>query len=175
MLSFQLTGIPLDTESLKELSRTFDVGYPCYFRPMTRRSVKRKWSLPNKYQVTLEPIAFIVEQDRLFGDEREWARGIVAKNPFYRPHATGAERKPRWLPPHVFDSELLICGLRSWHPLIELKPQYVLCGCESAMTADAMVVRPIADWPDPEQSPTEEIAPRQLADESDQVEVALVG
>src|SRR5260370_416568 len=39
MLSFQLTGIPLNTGALKELSRTFDVSESCYFRPMERRSV----------------------------------------------------------------------------------------------------------------------------------------
>src|SRR5262249_50088356 len=54
-LSFQLTGIPLDTDPLKELIRTFDIGEPCYFRPMKKKSVARKWHrLPDA--VSLEPI-----------------------------------------------------------------------------------------------------------------------
>ena len=167
MLSFQLTGIPLDTESFKELSRIFDVGYQYYFRPMKRRSVKRNRNLPEQYRMPLEPVAFIVEQDDVFGDERDWARGLVAKNPFYRPNSTLAERKPDWLPPHIFDSELLICDLRSWHLLTEPKPRYELWGCESARTADAVIVHPIAEWPDQEQGPTEEITPRRLAGRSD--------
>lgn len=175
MLSFQLTGIPLDTESFKELSRIFDVGYQYYFRPMKRRSVKRNRNLPEQYRMPLEPVAFIVEQDDVFGDERDWARGLVAKNPFYRPNSTLAERKPDWLPPHIFDSELLICDLRSWHLLTEPKPRYELWGCESARTADAVIVHPIAEWPDQEQGPTEEITPRRLAGRSDQVEVIHVG
>jgi hypothetical protein len=174
MLSFQLTGIPLDTESFKELIRIFDVGCTCYFRPMNRRSVKRKWNLPEPYQVPLEPVAFIVERDDVFGDGREWVRGLVVKNPFYMPSSTLAERKPHWLHPHVFDSELLICDLRSWHPLTEPKSRYELWGWESARTADAVLVRPMAEWPDREQGPTEENTSRRLPRRSDYVEPVRV-
>jgi hypothetical protein len=175
MLSFQLTGIPLDTESLKELSRTFGVGHPCYFRPMERRSVIRKWNLPEPHCVPLEPVAFIVEQDDVFGDKRDWTRGLVAKNPFYRPTSTLSERVPDWLPAAVFDSELLICDLRSWHMLSEPKSRYELWGCESVRTADAVIVRPIAEWPDQDQGRIEEVAPRRSTRKSHQVEVIDFG
>jgi hypothetical protein len=160
MLSFQLTGIPLDIDSYKELSRTFDIGYQCYFRPMKRRSVKRKWNLADPYRIPLEPVAFLVEKDRIFNDDREWTRGIAAKNPFYSPESTLAERKPHWLPSHIFDSELLICDLRSWHPLTDPPPSYELWGCESARTADAVIVRPIAEWLSPARGPASEVPPR---------------
>jgi Holliday junction resolvase len=174
LLSFQLTGIPLDTEPFKELSRAFDAGYSCYFRPMKRRSVKKQKYLPEPYRVQLEPIAFIVEQDDVFGDKRDWTRGIVARNPFYRPNSSLAERKPGWLPPHVFDSDLLICDLRSWHLLSEPKPRYELWGCESARTADAVIVHLIAEWPDQDNGPTEEVAPRRFTWRSDQTEMVQV-
>ena len=163
MLSFQFAGIPLDTEALKELTRTFDIGYPCYFRPMKRRSVKRQHNLPGPDPVELEPLAFIIEQDDIFGDERDWVRGLVARNPFFRPDSTFAERKPDWIPPHVFDSELLICDMRSWHPLDEPRQRYELCGFQSARTADALIVRPVADWPTERKRPIAEIMPRRVA------------
>lgn len=159
-VSFQLTGIPLDTDSLKELTRAFDVSEPCYFRPMKKKSVTRKRHLRASDRVPLEPIAFIAEKEDAFGTGEELARGIVAKNPFYRPGSPMVERVPDWLPSHIFDSALLICGLRSWHPLSEPRPRYELWGCESARTSDAVIVRPIAEWPDREQGLTEDRAPR---------------
>ena len=173
MLSFQLTGIPLDIEPFKELSRILDSGYSCYFRPMKRKSVKKQFDPSEQYRMQLEPLAFIVEQDNVFGDKRDWVRGIVAENPFYRPYTTLSERKPEWLPPYVFDSELLICELRSWHLLTEPKPYYELWGCESARTADAVVVQPIAEWADQE-GLVGEIAPRGVTQGSDVVEIVPV-
>jgi hypothetical protein len=152
MLSFQLAGVPLDAAAYRELSRTFDVGYQCYFRPMKRRSVKGVWHLTEEDQLSLEPVALIVERDEVFNDEREWVRGLAARNPFYKPESTLAERKPDWMPTHVFDSELLICDLRSWHPLEKPVRGYELCGCETARTAYAVVVKPIADWLDDDMS-----------------------
>jgi hypothetical protein len=83
MLSFQLAGIPLDTEALKELTRSFDLGYPCYFRPRRRRSVKRQHNLPGPVPIESEPLAFIIERDDVFSDDRDWVRGLVARNPFF--------------------------------------------------------------------------------------------
>ena len=148
MLSFQLTGIPLDTGALKELIRAFDVREPCYFRPMREKSIERKWHLREPEHVSLTPIAFIVEKEDVFGTGEELVRGIVVKNPYYLPGSTLAERIPKWLPSHVFDSELLICDLHSWHSLSKPKPRYEFWGCESARTSDAVIVRPIADWSD---------------------------
>jgi hypothetical protein len=148
-LSFQLAGIPLDIGPFKELATALDVGYSYYFRPMDRQSIKKNLNLRQSHQVTLEPIAFIAEHDdtfRAFGLIPLWVRGIVAKNPFYSPDATLAERQPDWLPPQVFDSELLICDLRSWHQTDQKKDRYELVGCESARTADATIVRLVADW-----------------------------
>lgn len=160
MLSFQLAGIPLDTDALKELSRAFDLTCPAYFRPMDRQSVVRKWNLRKPHNVVLEPVAFIAEHDNIFGDKRDWARGIVAKNPFCKPHSRLAERQPEWLPYHVFDSETLVCSLRSWHLLSEPKPRYELWGCESVRTGYGTIVRPIAEWPNDRALPeTDDLAP----------------
>jgi hypothetical protein len=150
MLSFQLTGVPLDADSFRQLARTFGVEHALYFRPMEKRSVKRKWNVPGEYRLPLVPLAFIVNRDNVFDDGDEWASGIVAENPFYRPHSTLAERVPSWIPSYVFDSQLLICNLRSWHPLSKPKRRYELWGCEYARTAEAMIVRLTAEWPDQE-------------------------
>jgi Holliday junction resolvase len=149
MLSFQLAGVPLDTGPFKELSRIFDTGTSYYFRPMERPSVEKNMNLREPHQLTLEPVAFIAEQDDTFGAfgfTKELARGIVARNPFYSPNSLLAERQPNWLPSYIFDSELLICGLRSWHLLDDKKHQYRLWGCESARTADATIVCLVAEW-----------------------------
>jgi hypothetical protein len=148
MLSFQLAGIPLETESFKELARIFDVNHSLYFRQMERKSLLKALNPPDAYRLPLEPVAFIVENDNIFGDTRDWVRGIVARNPFYSPNSTLAERQPDWLPEYTFDSELMICGLRSWHLLEDPKLRYELWGCKSARTADAVIVQPIAEWPE---------------------------
>jgi hypothetical protein len=159
-LSFQLTGIPLDTDSLKELARVFDVRQPCYFRPMERKSMIRKWHLREPDCVPLEPTAFITKKEDVFGTGEELVRGIVAKNPFYMPGSPFVERVPDWLPSHIFESGILICDLHSWHPLSEPRSRYELWGCESARTSDAVIVRPIAEWPDRKLNYTKERAPR---------------
>ena len=160
MLSFQLSGIPLDAESLRQLARTFDVGHSLYFRPLRKRSVKRRWNIPVEYRLPLIPVAFIVNRDGFFDGGEEWVSGIVATNPFYRPDSTLAERVPRWLPAYVFDSELMICSLRSWHPLSQPKDRYQFWGCESARTAEAVIVQSVAEWPDQGEESIEERAPR---------------
>lgn len=174
MLSFQLTGIPLNTDPLKELSSIFDVGEPCYFRPMNRESLVRKWHLPEPHRVPLEPVAFIAEPDDVFDDKREWVRGLVAKNPFYRPCSPLKDRVPDWMPAHVFESELLICDMRSWHPLSEPRARYVLWGCESARTADGVIVRPIAEWPDRDDGHAEMKPSRLPTQESDGIQIVDV-
>jgi hypothetical protein len=159
MLSFQLSGVPLEVDSFKQLAGTFNVGYPLYFRPLKKRSVKRRWNVSSEYRLPLDPLAFIVDRDNLFDDGEEWVSGIVTLNPFYLPTATLAERVPGWLPAYIFDSELLICSLRSWHPLSKPKRRYELWGCEYARTAEALVVRLIAEWPDREQEHVWQSAP----------------
>jgi hypothetical protein len=171
-LSFQLTGIPLDSDPLKELCRRFDVSEPCYFRPLKRKSVVRRWNLPGPFCIPLEPVAFIVERDNVFGDKRDWVRGLVAKNPFYLPDSPLNARVPDWIPAHVFNSEVLICDLRSWHLLSGPKQRYELWGCESARTADAVIVHPIAEWPDEYGESTEERAPKEWRTLTEMVNVA---
>ena len=163
MLSFQLIGIPLDSEPFRQLARTFDVGHSLYFRPMRRRSVKRRWNIPVEYRVPLVPVAFIVNRDSFFNDGEEWVSGIVGSNPFYRPDSTLAERVPRWLPSYVFESELLISSLRSWHPLSKPKGRYYFWGCESARTAEAVIVQAVAEWLDQGDASIGECAPRPFA------------
>ena len=66
--------------------------------PAGKKSVTRKWHLYGRDTVPLEPIAFIVEKENVFGTHEELVRGIAAKNPFYRPGSPLVERVPRGYP-----------------------------------------------------------------------------
>ncbi len=58
------------------------------------------------------------------------------------------------------ESELIICSLRSWHPLSKLKKTYRLWSWESAWTSDALVMQPVADWDDDRPRSRRDTAPR---------------
>jgi hypothetical protein len=81
------------------------------------------------------------------GDE-EWAVGIVIENPFQISSKFRRNEVPKWVPNMLSDSQYLICSLGSWHTADNMKPLYELREIESSWSSDALVVRPVADWPD---------------------------
>ena len=145
LLSFQLVGIPLDASPLRDLCESFEVDEPVYFRPLMEKALTR--ARGRDVDVPLKPLAYVVEPDLLWEEpsERDMVRGIVVESPYYNPGGPQSAN-PEWLPSLVSDSKLLICDLRQWHPLNHPQGPYQLCGWDSVRTADAVVVRPIADW-----------------------------
>lgn len=147
-LSLQLSGVPLNTGPLREICEFVDPASTLYLRPrgvesVTRHQVIRDESAP------LEVLGFVTADHDLEPDprEREWAVGIVVKNPFRR-GADGRTVHPDWWPATAADSELVICALRSWHPITRPKKKYRLWSTEWAWTSDGLVFRPLADWDD---------------------------
>jgi hypothetical protein len=145
MLSFQLVGIPLDTLPIRDLCESFEVDQPIYFRPLMEKALTHVRG--RDVDMALKPLAFVVQPDLLLGDpsDRDLVRGIVVENPYYKP-GSPLSANPEWLPSLVSNSKLLICDLQSWHQLSGPERLYRLCGWDSVHTADAAVVRPIADW-----------------------------
>lgn len=137
-LSMQLPGVPLDTGPLHQLFQQFGTPLRGFFRPLAGKSVRRGFERP-PWQ-PLQAVGLVIEQGDESGDA--WAVGVVAKNPFY-PHGT-VEAPADW-PWQPEDSELLICALRSHHPVDEPK-DYFLWSWESAETSDAMVARVVVEW-----------------------------
>jgi hypothetical protein len=154
-VSFQLVGIPVDTQPIRHLFEQFDAQG--YFRPLTTQSVTRTRTHHN---LVLEPIAYIVSSAPLPFDTPEpgpsddeparpsraperWVTGIVAENPFRR--GDGIPSPDDW-PAQAEASEFIICDLRSHHPLDKLPSSYHLDRWEQARTSDAQVFRPVADW-----------------------------
>ncbi|HLX88433.1 MAG TPA: restriction endonuclease, partial [Acidimicrobiales bacterium] len=129
-LSFQLSGIPIDPKPLQHLAQRFEPGTTVFFRPRNDASVIRHHIGLGADGIRLDVIGFIVEDDERAtrADEREWAVGIIAKNPFRR---TPRSRRaiPDWWPSIVCDSELIVCSLRNFHPLKRPKQTYRLWSC----------------------------------------------
>jgi hypothetical protein len=143
-ISFQLIGTPLDTEPVRHLCETLEADEPIYFRPRNSRSVSTH-HLSSTDRLVLQPVAFLVEEDDEDPQEN-WVVAVVAQNPYRRQPWGSQTAAPEWWPPQLLGSELLICSLRSQHPLATAIPSYFLSSCELAETSDAAVVRPIADW-----------------------------
>jgi hypothetical protein len=149
-LSFQLSGIPIDPTPLRHLAQLFESGTSVYSRPRNNDSVTRHHVGRTGDSVRLDVVGFVVEDDEgaIRADEREWAVGVVAKNP-YRRLPRSRRTFPEWWPGMVRESELIVCTLRNHHPLKRPKRTYRLWSCESALTSDALVFVPIADWDEP--------------------------
>jgi hypothetical protein len=148
-LSLQLIGIPVYSEPIRHLCDTFGLEETVYFRPLTEKSVTRRRVQPSE-QMPLNAVAFITEAEDALGDHAEWATGVVVENPYYdRGRFRPAAQVPEAWPAAVIGSELLVCDLRSYHPLKSPRNSYHLWGWEWTWTSDALVVRFIADWDDP--------------------------
>ncbi len=143
-VSFQLAGVPLDPNPIKHLYETFNVMGAAHFRSLSAPATRRyRPALDDA--VALEVVGFITEHHApdLDGEERDWVTGIVAKNPYAR--GSGVSALDDW-PGLLEDSELLVCDLRSHHPLDEPRRDYHLDRWELTWTSDALVARIVADW-----------------------------
>lgn len=142
-LSVQLSGVPVRSRWLEEFCDAFGVEDPVYYRPRNEGSVTR--ARPDE-PLELDIVGYVAEDNRFQrGDEdREWAIGIVARNPFQ-----GKRDTPEWWPRSLEDFDQVICQLRSWHPLNRPKNTYRLWACEWAWTSTVQAVCLLADWDDP--------------------------
>lgn len=157
-LSLQLSGVPVRARWLEELCDAFDVEDPVYYRPRSQESVTR--ARPDE-PLDLEVIGHVVENNKYQRGRhgREWAIGVVARNPF-----RGKRDTPDWWPRNLEEFDQLICPLRSWHPVSKPKDSYRLWSCEWAWTSAVQAVCLLADWDDP---PDEE-APHLYLDTADE-------
>jgi hypothetical protein len=140
-LSFQLVGMPLDANPFQHLHEVFDISEPSYFRPRAEQAVTHHWRSESN-TVPLEPNGYLVARDGIGSTKEDWVIGIVAKNPYrYRD-----KNNPDGWPELVAQSELLICDLRSHHPLNKPREGYRLFNWQTKWTSDALAVRVVADW-----------------------------
>lgn len=140
-LSFQLVGAPLDVNPFLHLHDAFGIAEPSYFRPRAEPSVSRHWGRDVE-AAPLEVAGYLVTAQDFGGEQENWVTGIVAKNPYrYRD-----ETNPDGWPEFVDQSELLVCDLRSHHPLDEPRSGYQLFNWEVARTSNALIARVVADW-----------------------------
>jgi hypothetical protein len=144
--SFQLVGVPVDPGSLQQLYRRFDVPSRGYFRPLVEQSVTRH-SLVSRVQ--LKVLGYIVEPPDHHWDKQDWVVGLLAANPYYK---SGLQPPDNW-PDDLARSGVIICSLRSHHPLSKPKERYELWSYEVARTSDAHALRVIAEWWEVEEKP----------------------
>jgi hypothetical protein len=146
-LSFQLSGIPVNLEPLRHLCGVLDPSSNLYFRPRKEESVSRHCLTPDESRI-LDVVGYVGEEDEFQADpnDREWAVGVVAENPYWSKFTKKRAETPNWWPDIASDSELIVCSLRSWHPMGQVKKVYRLWSCESAWTSDALAFSPVADW-----------------------------
>ncbi|MZD19174.1 hypothetical protein GTY82_18450 [Streptomyces sp. SID5476] len=144
-LSFQLPGVPVDFQPIRHLLEQFDAAAFSYFRPLSIAGIVRHHL---EERVALEPVGYVVshsalELEEAGGAPTEWVTGLVVKNP-YRSE-DGRPTSDEW-PGRVGASELLVCALRSHHPVGEPKEAYHLYWWEYAQSSEALVLRPVVDW-----------------------------
>lgn len=137
--SFQLVGVPVDPGSLLQLYRRFDVPSRGYFRPLVEQSVTRH-RLAGRVQ--LKVLGYIVEPAERHWDKQDWVVGVLAANPYYK---SGLQPPDNW-PDGLARSGVIICSLRSHHPLSKPKERYELWSYEVARTSDAHPLRVVAEW-----------------------------
>lgn len=155
-VSFQLVGVPVDPHPLRHLFEQFDATAAGYFRPLATRAVIHRRA---PRDVPLEAVGYLVADDPFPTDPtqpepepdedpsdavpEEWVTGIIARNPFR--DGAGLPAPEDW-PAQAHTSELLVCDLRSHHPLDKFPDAYHLDSWQHARTTDAQVFRPVADW-----------------------------
>lgn len=143
--SLQLEGQPLIGSMLDDLLEVLRAEPPLFMRTRLEPSLSRarfaRHSLP-----AIEVRAYIAEQPELRTDDEDWVRGLVITNPFTGRGDAQAQLTPEWWPAQLAESEVLICGLRNWHPLAEPRQNYRLERAEWVETAEALVVHLVANW-----------------------------
>ncbi|MFJ6392787.1 hypothetical protein ACIQJT_34885 [Streptomyces sp. NPDC091972] len=127
-VSFQLIGIPLDPGSLQQLYRQFDVPSRGYFRPLAERSVTRERF---HGRIPLHVLGDVIEPADQSGDEADWVVGLQAPDDL----ASDLDR-----------TGVIVCNLRSYHPLSKPQQRYELWSSERARTSNAHALRIVAEW-----------------------------
>lgn len=146
-LSFQLVGIPLDLNPLRELCERLGIHERIHFRPRIDQSVTRGHPKRDTKLRSVVPVAFVVASpDSEILVDSEWVVGIVVKNPFRLGHGSKRNTMPEWIPHILSDTEFLVCSLRSWHAVDSHKSGYDLWMIESSWTSDALIARAVTDW-----------------------------
>jgi hypothetical protein len=145
-VGFELIGGPMNAGPIRRFCESLDIDGPFYWRPRVEKSVESRW-MGRKGRVTLRPVVFIVERhDQWDPPEDEWVVGIAAAKPYCGEPGMNVANRPEWWPAAACESELLVCDLRSHHPLIEPRRRYYLQSCQWAWAWDVLVFRPLADW-----------------------------
>lgn len=134
-LSLQLVGVPEDPGEIAQLRDRLAIVQPGFFRPRTERSVQ---SCRLAEPVEVKPTAWVVEHDADAPRDPLWAKGVVFHNPL-------VDSDGEW-PALAREESQVIASLRSWHPLKDRHPAYVLERVDWAQSSDATLVRAIADW-----------------------------
>ncbi len=134
-VSLQLVGVPEHPDEIERLRDRLEIVQPGFFRPRTERSVR---SCRLREPIDVTPTAWVAEHDPDDPHDPLWARGVVFENPL-------VDADGEW-PVLVREESQVIASLRSWHPLNEPRPRYVLERLEWADSSDATLVRAIADW-----------------------------
>jgi Restriction endonuclease len=139
VLSLQLSGVPVRQESIRHLCDVLRIEDPVFYRPIGEKALTSKfpWDKP------LEVVGFVTEMDHheVEEDEKEWACGVVARNPY--PDRKSA---PEWWPTEIGYPEWVVCSLRNWHPVKRPRSAYHLWKCEWTRTSEVFVARLLADW-----------------------------
>ncbi len=138
-VSLQLVGVPLDPGPLQQLYGRFDAPSRGYFRPLVERSVTRRRL---SGVVPLNVLGYIVEPADQRRDKEDWVVGVLVTNPYYE---NDLQPPDDW-PSDLETSGVIVCDLRSHHPLTELKEHYELWSYELARTSDVHALHVIAEW-----------------------------
>jgi len=149
-ISFQLSGIPLDTSAYEELDKLVG-STQAYFRPLSGPSLTRTHN-PSPGDCVVSPVAWLVREF----DDGPWVVGLVVSNPLQGDAPEGAS----WLPSVLKESSVLICALGSWHPVHTKPKTYWLRLSEEAWTSDVAVVRVVAQYEDRNRRARSDRAPR---------------
>jgi hypothetical protein len=131
---------------LHDLLELVEADPSLYLRPRSEPSLVRH-VLWRDDRLAVVPVGYVVQSaaddDPTEGD---WVKGLVVANPFQGRGPRAPEATPDWWPAHLAESELLVCALRSWHPLGEPRNDYKLERAEWAETAKALILRLVANW-----------------------------
>jgi len=149
ILSFQLSGIPIDADVLRRLSRAFDSN--AFFRTLSTPAIARRHF--HRLDLTDDVIRALIVQSI---DREDWVVGLVVVNPFQRAGVAWSKGRssssvdlevqdPPW---QLAESDVLVCDLNQWHPLDRELTSYQLRTVEWTNTSEATVVRAVGDWHD---------------------------
>jgi hypothetical protein len=143
--SLQLEGQPVLGSMLDDLLEALRAEPPLFMRARLEHSVTRR-RFARETLPTIEIRGFVAERPDRHEEDEDWVRGLVITNPYPGRGDAQPDGTPDWWPSQLAESEVVICSLRNWHPLAEPRDGYHLERMEWAETAEALIVRVIANW-----------------------------